>query len=264
MIKKAQKCKTRFNNMLYQYRTSPVAGKQESPIELLEQRRPRTNMPYLGKSDLRIKPTPVYKEPKANSHSYPISASVMHHMPPGPGYYTVWYPAKIKSLLKEPKAYLLENKEGKMFRHTEQHICPYNSYCRKEENPSAPPLARSIDPLMLIANRRGHITAHQYRTEITDDYDRTTRRRQKKKRGITKTRAPATVVDSCHSVSDPEADTTDRWRRRNLRPTPSPVARRSRNLRLTPSPTASSQQSPDSEPRRSSRIQARKSLSDTD
>ena len=55
MMKKAQKCKVRFNDMLYQYRTSPVAGKKESPIELLEQRRPRTNIPYLGKGDPRIK-----------------------------------------------------------------------------------------------------------------------------------------------------------------------------------------------------------------
>ena len=45
MMKKAQRCRVRFNDMLYQYRTSPVAGKRESPIELLEQRRPRTNMP---------------------------------------------------------------------------------------------------------------------------------------------------------------------------------------------------------------------------
>ena len=49
MMKKAQQCKVRFNDMLYQYRTSPVAGKRESPIEILEQRRPRTNMPYLEK-----------------------------------------------------------------------------------------------------------------------------------------------------------------------------------------------------------------------
>ena len=39
----------------------------------------------------------------------------MHHTPPRPGYYTVWYPAKIKTHLKEPKAYLLENKDGKVF-----------------------------------------------------------------------------------------------------------------------------------------------------
>ena len=32
MMKKAQQCKARFNDMLYQYRTSPVAGRCESPI----------------------------------------------------------------------------------------------------------------------------------------------------------------------------------------------------------------------------------------
>ena len=93
MMKKAQKCKVRFNDMLYQYRTSPVAGKRESPIELLEQRRPRTDMPYLGKGDHKLRPTPNYKGPTAGSHKYPIGTSVMHphttqtrilhHMVPG-------------------------------------------------------------------------------------------------------------------------------------------------------------------------------------
>ena len=53
MMKKAQQCRVRFNDMLYQYRTSPVAGKQESPIEILRQRRPRTKMPYLGRTEHR-------------------------------------------------------------------------------------------------------------------------------------------------------------------------------------------------------------------
>ena len=211
MMKKAQKCKVRFNDMLYQYRTSPVAGRKESPIELLEQRRPRTNMPYLGKGDLRIKPTPFYKEPNANSHSYPIGTSVMHCAPPEPGYYTVWYPAKIKSLLKEPKAYLLENKEGKVFRCTEQHIRPHNSPRRQSENPSAPPLARCIGPPMLTANGWSHMIAYRHRPETRDtanEYGTTARRAQRKRRGISR-----------------ENTTADRWRKRSLRPTPSPVAR---------------------------------------
>ena len=58
MMKKAQQCKVRFNDMLYQYRTSPVAGRRESPIEILEQRRPRTNMQYLGKNKHRQLITP--------------------------------------------------------------------------------------------------------------------------------------------------------------------------------------------------------------
>ena len=228
--------------MLYQYRTSPVAGKKESPIELLEQRRPRTNMPFLGKGDPRIKPMPFCKEPKANSHSYPISSKVMHHAPPKPGYYTVWYPAKIKSHLKEPKAYLLENKEGKMFRRTEQHIRPYDTPPRRIENPSIPPLTRS--PPMLTANGWSHMIAFRHRPEgTTRRFGTTSRRRQKRRL---------------------ENTTADRWRNRNLRPTPPPIYSHGENPRLTPSPTTSSQQSPDSELRRSSCILARKSLSDTD
>ena len=131
MMKKAQKCKVRFNDMLYQYRTSPVAGKKESPIELLEQRRPRTNMPYLGKGDPRIKPTPVTQKPKVNSHSYPIGTRVMYRTGPEPNYYNTWYPGKVKSHLEEPKSYLLENNDGKVVRRTEQHIRPYDTLPRR-------------------------------------------------------------------------------------------------------------------------------------
>ena len=170
MMRKAQKCKVRFNDMLYQYRTSPVAGKRESPIELLEQRRPRTNMPYLGKGDQKFKSTPYYPAPKAGSHKYPVGASVMHHTPPRPGYYTVWYPAKIKTLLKEPKAYLLEDREGKVFRRTEQHIRLYKEYLQEEENPSNPPQTRSQNrgPAMSPDERRGYIHPSKHRAQIRD------------------------------------------------------------------------------------------------
>ena len=129
MMKKTQKCKVRFNDMLYQYRTSPVAGKKESPIELLEQRRPRTNMPYLGKGAPKIKPTPIAKTPKVNTHSYPIGTKVMYRAGPDPNstYHSTWYPAKVTSHLEEPKSYLLENNEGKEVRRTEQHIRPYDT-----------------------------------------------------------------------------------------------------------------------------------------
>ena len=51
---------------------------------------------------------------------------------------------------------------------------------------------------------------------------------------------------------------------RNLRPTPPCINGHGENPRLTPPPTTGPHQSPDSELRRSSRILARKSLSDTD
>ena len=172
----------------------------------------------------------------------------MHRAPPEPGYYTVWYPAKIKSHLKEPKAYLLENKEGKVLRCTEQHIRPYDTPPRRTGNPSTPPLARS--PPMLTANGWSHMITHHHKPETrgtTIRFGTPSRRKQKKTLRISQ-----------------ESTATDRWQKRNLRPTPPPATRHGENPRLTLSPTTSSQQSPDSELRRSSRIQARKSLSDTE
>ena len=227
MMKKAQQCKVRFNDMLYQYRTSPVAGKRESPIELLEQRRPRTNMPYLGKSEHRSLITPrvldnLMRNPPAithtqpaSTHKYPVGKEVMFNTP-RPGPFQVWYPAKIVTQLPEPKSYLIENNDGKITRRTKQHMHPYTperpQSCREPFNPLA-----------------------------STDSD-----------------------SSC----DPEESILEahkrRWQKRNLRPTPSPTARHSRNLRLTPSPTMRPTQSPDSELRRSNRLQTRRGLSDAD
>ena len=120
MMKKAQKCKVRFNDMMYQYRISPVAGKKESPIELLEQRRPRTNMPHLGKGNPR-------GDLKTKTHNYPIGITVMYRGGPDPdsSLHATWYPARITSHLEEPRSYLLENNYSKIVRRTEQHIRPY-------------------------------------------------------------------------------------------------------------------------------------------
>ena len=132
---------------------------------------------------------------------------------------------------------------------------------KRKKNPSAPPLTRSIEPPTGAVNRRGYIQPHQHRTSITDDYTQSVRRGRKKKHCPNKSQGPTAAAGGNHLSSDLEGDTAEahnqRWQKRNLRPTPSPIARRSRILRLTPSPTTSSQQSPDSEPRRSSHIQAK-------
>ena len=137
MMKKAQKCKVRFNDMLYQYRTSPVAGKQESPIELLEQRRPRTNMPYLGKGEYRSLITPqalddLMRNPPAATHAQQANTAQIPSRQGSDAQHTrnqvtfqVWYPAKIVAQLPEPRSYLIENNDGKITRCTEQHMHPY-------------------------------------------------------------------------------------------------------------------------------------------
>ena len=222
MMKKAQKCKVRFNDMLYQYRTSPVAGKKESPIELLEQRRPRTNMPYLGKEAPKTKPKPIPRVPKVNTHSYPIGTKVVYRAGPDPNstYHCTWYPAKVTSLLEEPKSYLLENNEGKEVRRTEQHIRPYEIPRR---------VRAAIESFGRTANGGTHsvMIRPKHRPEMRNT-------------------------------------TTDRWQNRNLRPTPPRINGHGENSRFTPPPNRSPHRSPDSELRRSSRIQARRSLSDTD
>ena len=230
MMKKAQRCRVRFNDMLYQYRTSPVAGKRESPIELLEQRRPRTNMPYLGKSDPRRKTTPNNEEPKVKSHNYPIGTQVMYRGGPDPesSYHYMWYPARVTSHLEEPRSYLLENNYSKVVRRTEQHIRPFYTPPRRSNG------------------RRDRIDIEYYRAPAAAKRrSHNTTIRPKRKQRI-----------------ELEVTTSNRWRSRNLRPTPPRINHDDENP-TRPSPSGS-RQSPDQELRRSSRISARRSYSNTD
>ena len=54
-------------------------------------------------------------------HKYPLGAHVMYQTP----YSSTWYPGTIITQLQEPKSYFIENNDGKMVRHTEQHMRPY-------------------------------------------------------------------------------------------------------------------------------------------
>ena len=74
--------------------------------------------------------------PRTARHNYPVGTRVMYHTPPKPGCHTVWYPAKIKTHLKEPRAYLLEDiHDGKIIRCTEQHMRPYTCQCHQRYTP---------------------------------------------------------------------------------------------------------------------------------
>ena len=219
MMKKAQKCKVRFNDMMYQYRTSPVASKRESPIELLEQRRPRTNMPHLGKGNPR-------GDPKAKTHNYPIGIKVMYRGGPDPNstLHGTWYPARITSHLEKPRSYLLENNYSKIVRRTEQHIRPFFTPPRPQR-------------------RRMMLEDCENPTTPSRTVGRRAQGRPKRKQ------------------EDREFE-ADRWRKRNLRPTPPHVDYYTDPGRPLPSP-ADLYVTPDPEPRRSSRILARRSSSDT-
>ena len=230
MMKKAQKCKIRFNDMLYQYRTSPVAGKRESPIELLEQRRPRTNMPYLGKGNPR-------GEPKTKTHNYPIGIKVMYRGGPDPdsSYHGTWYPARVTSHLEEPRSYLLENNYSKIVRRTEQHIRPFFTPPRPNRRRS---MLEDCGTPTKAANRRfqSRMCEPKRKLETNDHKARPSQKRS-------------------HEAG--------RWQERNLRPTPPCVDYYTDPGRPLPSP-ADLHETPDPELRRSSRILARRSSSDTD
>ena len=137
-----------------------------------------------------------------------------------------WYPARVTSHLEEPRSYLLENNYSKIVRRTEQHIRPYFTPQR----------------------RRPH-----HRRMMLDDCE------------SPPTYSAAGRRAQCRKKRKQQADEefgTDRWRQRNLRPTPTRVDAYT-DRRSPPPSLLDLHDTPDPEPRRSSRIIARRSSSDT-
>ena len=187
-------------------------------------------MPHLGKGNPR-------GEPKAKSHNYPISIKVMYRGGPDPdsSYHGTWYPARVTSHLEEPRSYLLENNYSKLVRRTEQHICPFFT-------PPRPNRRRSM--------------LEDCGTPTKADSRRFQSRKIEPKRKLE-------TNDHTARPNQKRSHEAGRWRERNLRPTPPRVDYYTDPGRPLPSP-ADLHETPDPELRRSSRILARRSSSDTD
>ena len=120
---KAKEEGTDLYKSLMIYRNTPLLHKLQSPMQILQSRTARTQLPMsttariqqgLGSEQLRVN----NKNEHLPTHDYHIGQSVM--------YLNLinkrWYPAKIRSLCQEPRRYKLETDNGTVYRKTRNHL----------------------------------------------------------------------------------------------------------------------------------------------
>ena len=91
------------------YRKTPLLHKLQSPMQILESRTARTQLPM--SSAARIQQGPGSEQLRVNNkneHDFYIGQSVMYLNPTNKR----WYPAKIRSLCQEPRSYKIETDDG--------------------------------------------------------------------------------------------------------------------------------------------------------
>ena len=142
---KAHEEGTDYQKALMIYRNTPLDDNLLSPMQLLQGRAARSDLPMshaakvkYGLASGRSLPAPVQvqdKNERAPTHDYKLNQDVMYldHTS------KKWFPATIVHLLDAKRSYLIRTPEGVEYRRTQQHLKPYKpKACR-------PPPAKKRD-----------------------------------------------------------------------------------------------------------------------
>ena len=128
LFHKAKDEGTDIHKCLMIYCNTPLASTSKSPMQMLQQRSTRSQLPMsnVARRQLGI----AAEQPSTNknqhlpSHDFHIRQEVMGQNP-----ITMrWFPATIKALCPEPRSYQIETLEGVTYRRTQNHLKPYMSH----------------------------------------------------------------------------------------------------------------------------------------
>ena len=117
------------------YHNTPLSSSLWSPMQILSSRSARSDLPMskagrkqlgIDCEDLRNK----YKNEHLPLHDLHRDQEVMYQDSSS----KQWYPATITRLCKEPRSYIVTNKEGAQYRKTQAHLKPYQPQGKKSED----------------------------------------------------------------------------------------------------------------------------------
>ena len=139
---------TEYQKALMIYRNTPLDDNLLSPMQLLQGRAARSDLPMSyaakvkhGLASGRSLPPLVKaqdKNERAPTHDYKLNQDVMYLDPTS----KKWFPATIVHLLDAKRSYLIKTPEGVEYRRTQQHLKPYKpKVCR-----SLPAKSRNYAP----------------------------------------------------------------------------------------------------------------------
>ena len=158
LFMKAHEEGTDYQKALMIYRNTPLDDKLISPMQLLQGRSARSDLPmsYAAKIKYGIassQPLPPAlrqdKNHRAPTHDYKLHQDIMYLEP----IMKKWYPIKIVRLLDAKRSYMIKTTEGVEYRKTQQHLKPYKPRkvcspprCTKDVNPGQDRPKRSTRP----------------------------------------------------------------------------------------------------------------------
>ena len=110
------------------YHNMPLASTSKSPMQMLQQRSARSQLPMSNVAHrqfgIAAEQTLTSKNQHLPSHNLHIGQEVMCQDPNT----LRWFPATIKALCSEPRSYQIETPEGVTYRRTQNHLKPYKSH----------------------------------------------------------------------------------------------------------------------------------------
>ena len=109
------------NKYLMIYRNTPLASTSKSPMQMLQQRSARSQLPMSNAARRRlgiVAEQPPKKNQHLPLHDFHIGQDVMCQSP----ITKKWFPVKIKELCPEPRSYQVETLEGIVYRRTQHHL----------------------------------------------------------------------------------------------------------------------------------------------
>ena len=108
------------------YHNTPLSSTSKSPIQMLQQRSVRLQLPMFNAARRRLGII-AEQQPSKNqhlpSHDFHIGKDVMCQSP----ITKRWFPATIKALCPEPRSYQIETSELITYRRTQNHLKPFKS-----------------------------------------------------------------------------------------------------------------------------------------
>ena len=118
-----------INKYLMIYCNTPLASTSKSPMQMLQQRSARLQLPMSNITRRRLGIV-TEQQPSKNqhlpSHEFHIDLDVMCQSP----ITKRWFPVKIKALCPELRSYQIETPEGITYRRTQNHLKPFK-LCQK-------------------------------------------------------------------------------------------------------------------------------------
>ena len=133
------------NKYLMIYLNTPLASTSKSPMQMLQQRSARSQLPMSNAARRKLRivaEQSLRKNQHLPLHDFHISQDVMCQSP----ITKRWFPVKIKELCPEPRSYQVETPEGIIYRRTQNHLKPFTPSQRNQRNEqcSKPPLNRTL------------------------------------------------------------------------------------------------------------------------